>query len=95
MPLADIAEGDVRELALECANERDDAMRQFVSLRPEAHSDCFNARKPMVQYQTACSKTRVSHSGSSTITAWPDVVFSNAVQDLSALHSANALSRAA
>src|SRR5258706_16019782 len=55
----------------------------------------FDARRPVLLSQTACSKTPVSHSGSLIITEWPDVVFSRTVQDLSALHSANALSNAA
>lgn len=45
--------------------------------------------------QAACTSTPVSHSGSITIAACSDVVFTMVVQDLSALHSSNALSKKA
>src|ERR1700680_1559209 len=49
----------------------------------------------LLSSHAACSKTPVNHSGSLIITGWPDVVFSKTVQELSALHSPNALSNAA
>ena len=53
------------------------------------------SKRLVFHYQADFSKTSVNQSGSLIMTGWPDVVFSKTVQDLSALHSANALSNAA